>query len=182
MIGTLNPLSDPLSFATEQRFEPVPEGEEHNTDVWRLAVFMSPLDVHVNRAPAAGVVERIEHRTGKWGYAVDRFVRLTPKKANTTSAPRSVHKLENGHRIELVQISGALARTVLPYVFNGDAVRRGQRIGMIRLGSRVDLRAPAEAYTSSIITAEDAQEEHPKGMHVMAGSSVVFRSTLEENE
>ena len=175
------PLSDPLSFATEQRFEPVPEGEEHNTDVWRLAVFMSPLDVHVNRAPAAGVVERIEHRTGK-GLRRGPFRPAYTKESEHNERVRSVHKLENGHRIELVQISGALARTVLPYVLDGDAVRRGQRIGMIRLGSRVDLRVPAEAYTSSINTAEDAQEEHPKGMHIMAGSSVVFRSILEENE
>ena len=146
-----------------------------------MAVFMSPLDVHVNRAPAAGVVERIEHRTGK-GLRRGPFRPAYTKESEHNERVRSVHKLENGHRIELVQISGALARTVLPYVFNGDAVRRGQRIGMIRLGSRVDLRVPAEAYTSSIITAEDAQEEHPKGMHVMAGSSVVFRSILEENE
>jgi phosphatidylserine decarboxylase len=67
-------------------------------------------------------------------------------------------------------------------VFDGDAVRRGQRIGMIRLGSRVDLRVPADAYTSSIITAEDGQEDHPKGMHVMAGNSVVFRLRMEEDE
>ena len=45
------PLDDPLTFSTEQRFEAVPLGEESSTDVWRLAVFMSPLDVHVNRAP-----------------------------------------------------------------------------------------------------------------------------------
>jgi hypothetical protein len=53
---------------------------------------------------------------------------------------------------------------------------------MIRLGSRVDLRVPAEAYTSSIITAEENHEHHPKGMHVMAGTSVVFEPKLEEDE
>ena len=176
-----DPLPDPLSFATEQRFEPVPEGEERDTDVWRLAVFMSPLDVHVNRAPAAGVVERIEHRTGK-GLRRGPFRPAYTKESEHNERVRSVHMLENGHRIEIIQISGALARTVLPYVFDGDAVRRGQRIGMIRLGSRVDLRVPADAYTSSIITAEDAQEEYPKGMHVMAGNSVVFRLRMEEDE
>ena len=61
-------------------------------------------------------------------------------------------------------------------------MRRGQRIGMIRLGSRVDLRVPAEAYISSIITAEDGHNDHPKGMHLMAGTSVVFESRTEEEE
>ena len=78
------PLDNPLLFSTEQRYEPVPKGEEASTDVWRLAVFMSPLDVHVNRAPAAGVIERIEHRTGKEG-AEDRFGPPTPKKVNSTN-------------------------------------------------------------------------------------------------
>jgi len=71
---------------------------------------------------------------------------------------------------------------VVPYVLDGEPVRRGQRIGMIRLGSRVDLRVPAEAYISSIITAEDGQKDHPKGMHLMAGTSVVFESISEGEE
>ena len=75
----------------------------------------------------------------------------------------------------------ALARTVLPYLYEGDAVRRGQRIGMIRLGSRVDILRPPN-YASSIITAEDGHEHHPKGMHVMAGTSVVFQPKSEEDE
>ena len=71
---------------------------------------------------------------------------------------------------------------MVPYLYDEDTVRRGQRIGMIRLGSRVDLRVPAEAYISSIITAEDKHKEHPKGMHVMAGRSVVFEAKEEEEE
>ena len=85
-------------------------------------------------------------------------------------------------RIEITQISGAMARTVIPYLYEGDTVRRGQRIGMIRLGSRVDLRVPAEAYTSSIITAEHGHNEHPKGMHVLAGSTVLFEPKAREEE
>jgi len=175
------PLDDPLSFETEQRYEAVKAGEEQPTDVWRLAIFMSPLDVHVNRAPCAGTVERIEHRTGK-GLRRGPFRAAYTKESEHNERVRSVHLLENGHRIELNQISGALARTVVPYVFDGDPVRRGQRIGMIRLGSRVDLRVPAEAYISSIITAEDGQKDHPKGMHLMAGTSVVFESISEGEE
>ena len=173
------PLEEPLSFATEQRFEAVPEGEEAPTDVWRMAVFMSPLDVHVNRAPGAGVIERIEHRTGK-GRRRGPFRPAYTKESQYNERVRSVHRLDNGLRIEITQISGALARTIVPFLLDGDAVRRGQRIGMIRLGSRVDLRVPAERYHSSIITAEANHPEHPKGMHVQAGTSVVFEPVTEE--
>ena len=175
------PLNDPLTFETEQRYAPVLPGQEQPSDVWRLAIFMSPLDVHVNRAPGAGIVERMEHRTGK-GLRRGPFRPAYTKESEHNERVRSVHLLDNGIRIEVTQISGALARTVLPYLFEGDALRRGQRIGMIRLGSRVDLRVPAEAYTSSIITAEENHEHHPKGMHVMAGTSVVFEPKLEEDE
>ena len=175
------PLDQPLTFETEQRYAPVPPGEEHPADVLRLAIFMSPLDVHVNRAPGAGIIERMEHRTGK-GLRRGPFRPAYTKESEHNERVRSVHQLDNGVRIEVTQISGALARTVLPYLYEGDAVRRGQRIGMIRLGSRVDLRVPAEAYTSSIITAEDGHEHHPKGMHVMAGTSVVFEPKSEEDE
>lgn len=175
------PLNDPLTFETEQRYVPVLPGQEQSSDVWRLAIFMSPLDVHVNRAPGAGIVERMEHRTGK-GLRRGPFRPAYTKESEHNERVRSVHLLDNGIRIEVTQISGALARTVLPYLYEGDALRRGQRIGMIRLGSRVDLRVPAEAYTSSIITAEENHEHHPKGMHVMAGTSVVFEPKLEEDE
>ena len=175
------PLVDPLSFATEQRFEAVPEGEEQPTDVWRMAVFMSPLDVHVNRAPAAGRIERIEHRTGK-GRRRGPFRPAFSKESEHNERVRSVHLLDAGLRIEITQISGAMARTVIPYLYEGDTVRRGQRIGMIRLGSRVDLRVPAEAYTYSIITAEHGHKEHPKGMHVLAGSTVLFEPKAREEE
>lgn len=175
------PLDKPLSFKTEQRYEAVNQGEEQPSDVWRLAIFMSPLDVHVNRAPAAATVERIEHRTGK-GRRRGPFLPAYKKESEHNERVRSVHLLETGHRIEITQISGALARTVVPYAFDGDDVRRGQRIGMIRLGSRVDLRVPAEAYISSIITAEHQEKDHPKGMHLMAGTSVVFEPILGDEE
>ena len=175
------PLDQPLSFATEQRYEPVKAGEEQSTDVWRLAIFMSPLDVHVNRAPGAGSVERIEHRTGK-GMRRGPFRAAYKKESEHNERVRSVHLLDDGLRIEVTQISGALARTVVPYAFEGDRLRRGQRIGMIRLGSRVDVRVPAEAYISSIITAEDGNKDHPKGMHLTAGTSVMFTAKQEEEE
>ena len=58
------PCENPLTFETEQRFEPV-EDTPHDLDVWRVAIFMSPLDVHVNRAPRSATIIAMEHRTGK---------------------------------------------------------------------------------------------------------------------
>lgn len=173
---TTTPLSDPLSFSTEQRFQPVPPGEEADTDVWRAAVFMSPLDVHVNRAPEAGELERIELRRGK-GRRRGPFVPAMRKESEWNERVRSVYVLPNGSRIEVVQIAGALARSIVPYVFEAQAVRRGQRIGMIRLGSRVDLRVPAALYRPAEVTTASANlPGEEKGTQLIAGRTILFHA------
>lgn len=167
------PCQNPLEFTTEQRFEPVEKGEEKDTDVYRIAVFMSPLDVHVNRSPMAATIERMEHRTGK-GMKRGPFRPAYKKESEYNERVRTVFVDETGLRIEVTQISGALARTIVPWQGIGDVMRRGQRYGMIRLGSRVDLRAPAALFEPGVASAEMAQEKHPKGEFVQAGSSVLF--------
>ena len=167
------PCQNPLEFATEQRFEPVERGEEKDTDVYRIAVFMSPLDVHVNRSPMAATIERMEHRTGK-GMKRGPFRPAYKKESEYNERVRTVFVDEAGLRLEVTQISGALARTIVPWQGIGDAMRRGQRYGMIRLGSRVDLRAPAALFEPGVASAEMAQEKYPKGEFVQAGSSVLF--------
>ncbi|DAC31181.1 MAG TPA: hypothetical protein D7H95_06010, partial [Candidatus Poseidoniales archaeon] len=57
----------------------------------------------------------------------------------------------------------------------GDPMRRGQRFGMIRLGSRVDIRAPAEAFEPAVVSAEANDPLHPKGQFVQAGASILFQ-------
>jgi len=132
----------PLSFETEQRFEAVPAGEESTEDVMRAAIFMSPLDVHVNRAPMAATIERMEHRTGK-GLKRGPFRPAFKKESEYNERVRTVFLNEDQLRVEVTQISGALARTIIPWSGIGEAMRRGQRYGMSRLGSRVDVRVPA---------------------------------------
>ena len=168
------PCEEILSFSTEQRFENVAKGEESETDVWRIAVFMSPLDVHVNRAPIAGVLTRMEHRTGK-GRKRGPFVAAYRKESEFNERVRSLFEREDGLIVEVMQISGALARTIIPWVSEGATLRRGQRFGMIRLGSRVDIRVPAERFIPCVISAEDGDASHPKGEFVNAGSSILFR-------
>jgi len=170
------PLDQPLTFSTEQRFEPVPTGEEHPTDVWRAAVFMSPLDVHVNRAPEAGRLERLELRRGK-GRRRGPFRPAMRKESEWNERVRAVFMLKDGVRIEVTQIAGALARSIVPYLYLDEPVRRGQRIGIIRLGSRVDVRVPAIHYgPAGLAAASDNHPEHPKGQQVFAGRTTLFRS------
>jgi len=175
------PLVEPLTFATEQRYEAVEKGEEQASDVIRVAVFMSPLDVHVNRAPGKGTLERLEHRTGK-GLKRGPFAFAFKKESQYNERVRSVYRLEDDTMIEMTQISGALARTVIPWVGEGAPVRRGQRIGMIRLGSRVDVRVPANRYACTLISAEAKDPSQPKGAFVQAGSTVMFRIKGDEEE
>ena len=179
---TTTPLPEPLSFATEQRYESVPTGEESPTDVWRAAVFMSPLDVHVNRAPEAGELERIELRRGK-GRRRGPFVPAMRKESEWNERVRSVFALEDGTRMEVTQIAGALARSIVPYLFVGQPVRRGQRIGMIRLGSRVDLRVPAYRYIpAECIPASAKHPDHQNGEQVLAGRTILFHARPAEQE
>lgn len=169
------PSSDPLLFETEQRFQSVPEGEESPTDVFRIAIFMSPLDVHVNRSPCAGTLLRMEHRTGK-GMRRGPFRPAFRKESQYNERVRSVFCSESNAMIEVTQISGILARTIIPWLGTNTKVRRGQRYGMIRLGSRVDIRAPAIHFSPTVISAEEKNPNHPKGEFVQAGTTVLFRA------
>lgn len=168
------PCEKPLSFSTEQRFEAVEEGDESENDVWRIAVFMSPLDVHVNRAPIAGILTQMEHRVGK-GRKRGPFLAAYRKESEYNERVRSLFEDEEGLVVEVTQISGALARTIIPWVGEGSELRRGQRYGMIRLGSRVDIRVPASKFTVEVVSAEDGNPAYPKGQFVQAGSTILFK-------
>jgi len=173
------PLDEPSSFVTEQRWERVPVGEESDGDVWRIAVFMSPLDVHVNRTPLASTIAHMEHRTGK-GRRRGPFLPAFQKESEYNERVRTVFIAtgEDGNEsdtaIEVTQISGALARTIVPWSEPEMKMRRGQRYGMIRLGSRVDIRAPASRYVPAVVGAEAGDANYPKGEYVYAGKTILF--------
>ncbi|WP_327288103.1 phosphatidylserine decarboxylase [Streptomyces sp. NBC_01198] len=101
----------------------------------RVAIFMSPLNVHVNRAPLAGTVTSVEHIPG--GY-VPAF-----NKESEHNERVIWHFDTEAGDIEMVQIAGAVARRIVPYVPRGCKVEQGDRIGLIRFGSRVDVYLPA---------------------------------------
>ena len=101
----------------------------------RITVFMSPSNVHVNRAPLDGFVRNIEYRKGTHMPAF-----LNRARENQQNR---MHLLTDDGEMELRQITGTLVRKIVCYVRPGDQVSRGERIGMIRFGSRVEVSIPS---------------------------------------
>lgn len=102
----------------------------------RIAIFMNVFDVHVNRSPITATVVRIAYRPGK-------FMNASFDKASDDNERQAFRmKLEDGSEFAVVQIAGLVARRILTWVREGDVVKTGVRIGMIRFGSRVDVYLP----------------------------------------
>jgi phosphatidylserine decarboxylase len=105
----------------------------------RISIFMSVFNCHVNRSPLAGRIERIVYRKGA-------FVSADLDKASESNERNMlVIATAAGARIAVVQIAGLVARRIVPFVREGETVAAGQRIGMIRFGSRVDVYLPEGA-------------------------------------
>jgi phosphatidylserine decarboxylase len=103
---------------------------------WRVSIFLSILNVHVNRVPADGVVTRIAYRHGA-------FVNAAIDKASDDNERNAIAmRLPSGQEIAVVQIAGLIARRILCSLREGDTVRLGERFGIIRFGSRTDLYLP----------------------------------------
>ena len=106
-------------------------------DYTRVSIFMSVFDVHINRAPIAGRVKRIAYVPGK-------FVNADLDKASEDNERQHMLiEASDGLRIGFTQIAGLVARRILAFVKEGDSVDAGQRVGLIRFGSRVDVYLPA---------------------------------------
>ena len=107
----------------------------------RISIFMNVFDVHVNRYPVAGTVRYVHYNPGK-------FLNAATDKSSLENEQRSVGiETSSGHRRVLVrQIAGLIARRIVTYSRDGDAVAQGARMGIIRFGSRVDVYLPPDAH------------------------------------
>ena len=125
-----------------------------------IRIFLSVLDVHINRSPCHGRVLSITHKPG------DHKNALNPDSAETNESNTLVlvHPIRRTPLAAVRQVSGLLARTIACGVMEGDVVQRGQRIGMIKLGSTTELYLPAEL---------SPKVEVRQGQKVMAGITVV---------
>lgn len=104
-----------------------------------VAVFMNVFDVHVNRAPVTGTVERLTYRPGK-------FVNAALDKASSDNEALAwVFRTHDGERYGLMQIAGLIARRIVRFKEAGAELAAGERLGMIRFGSRCDVYLPADA-------------------------------------
>ncbi|MCJ8158579.1 phosphatidylserine decarboxylase [Sphingomonas sp. LaA6.9] len=103
----------------------------------RVSIFMSVFDVHINRSPIGGTVKNVVYISGK-------FLNADLDKASEDNERQHILVEDrNGLRIGFTQIAGLVARRIVPFVKPGDIVAAGQRIGLIRFGSRVDVYLPA---------------------------------------
>jgi phosphatidylserine decarboxylase len=101
----------------------------------RISIFMSVFDCHVNRSPMSGRIERMVYRAGK-------FINADLDKASEDNERNALIIATARVRIGVVQIAGLVARRIVPFVREGQTVVAGDRIGMIRFGSRLDVYLP----------------------------------------
>lgn len=124
----------------------------------RVSIFMSVFDVHVNRTPVAGTIRKVAYIPGK-------FVNADLDKASEDNERQHILvERDDGSRVGITQIAGLVARRIVPFVRPGDRVGTGQRVGLIRFGSRVDVYLP-EGTSPCVLL----------GQKTVAGETVVGR-------
>jgi len=124
----------------------------------RVSVFMSVFDVHINRTPIAGVVRQVVYISGK-------FLNADLDKASEENERQHfVVEGRDGRRIGFTQIAGLVARRIVGFAKPGDMVAMGQRVGLIRFGSRVDVYLP-----------DDCAAQVTLGQRTIAGETVIGR-------
>ena len=126
-----------------------------NTSFTRVSVFMNVFNCHVNRVPSTGKVEEIYYKPGK-------FLNASLDKASEENERNYFKvKLNNGEEIIIVQIAGLIARRIVCEVEQGQVLKQGDRIGMIRFGSRVDIYFKNKKVLAKL------------GQNVVAGESLI---------
>jgi phosphatidylserine decarboxylase len=124
--------------------------------VTRVSIFMSVFDVHINRAPIGGTIRRVVYIPGK-------FVNADLDKASEDNERQHLLiERADGLKVGFTQIAGLVARRIVPFVKPGDTVGVGQRVGLIRFGSRVDVYLPAGTDSKVLL-----------GQTVIAGESIL---------
>lgn len=118
------------------KIENVMDNKYLNAEAKKISIFMSIFDVHVNRIPFDGVVEEVRYNPGKF------LVASLDKASESNEQNAVIVHTEGKGKYAFVQIAGLVARRIVCRLKNGDTVKRGERFGMIRFGSRLDVYLP----------------------------------------
>ena len=158
----VSPADGRVSMVTQAA--PPPELGMGDTPLPRVSIFMSVFDCHINRSPFAGRIERIAYRAGAFLNAdLDKASEDNERNSFLISAP--------GLTIAVVQIAGLVARRIVSWTSEGQTVEAGQRLGMIRFGSRVDVYLPVGA--TFLVAA---------GQRAVAGETVIADLRVPQND
>jgi phosphatidylserine decarboxylase len=122
-----------------------------------ISIFLSPFDVHVNRAPIAGTITAVQYKKGK-------FVMATDERARDVNEQNMLTIEGDNTRVKCSQIAGILARRIVCWKREGDRVELGERFGMIKFGSRTDVLLPSSV---EVVVK--------KGMRVRGGVTIIGR-------
>jgi phosphatidylserine decarboxylase len=128
------------------------------TTATRISIFLSPLDVHINRIPVTGNVEEVTYQRGK-------FMAAYKDEASSRNEQNTVKLADDrGRRLQVVQVAGVVARRIVSRVYAGQQVQRGERFGLIMFGSRTDTYLPG-----------DCKIEVAEGQRVKGGETILAR-------
>jgi phosphatidylserine decarboxylase len=132
--------SDPGAIVSpgDGRVVVVTDEEDSGRPGKRISIFLAVWNVHVNRAPAAGVITKLEYRPGK-------FLAAMRERASTENEQNVFTLSTDAGEMVFKQIAGLIARRVVSWKKQGERVARGERIGLVRFGSRVDVWVPKDA-------------------------------------
>lgn len=140
------------------------EADEMSAEpVIRVSIFMSVFDVHINRSPITGTIAKVVYIAGK-------FLNADLDKASEDNERQHILVIrDDGTKVAFTQIAGLVARRIVPWVKAGDRVGSGQRVGLIRFGSRVDVYLPAGTSSQLLL-----------GQRTIAGETIVARIGVSE--
>jgi phosphatidylserine decarboxylase len=133
--GRVTDVAEAVPLPKELRADPL-DGNDEDGDYTRISIFLSVFDVHVNRIPATGTLKKIVYRPGLFLNAGNERASIENERC------AALLDLSDGRSLAFVQIAGLIARRIICDAKEGDCVNAGDRYGLIRFGSRMDIYLP----------------------------------------
>jgi len=133
--GRVTDIAEGVPLPKELRADPL-DGNDEDGDFTRISIFLSVFDVHVNRIPASGTIKKLVYRPGLFLNAGNERASIENERC------AALLDLDDGRELAFVQIAGLIARRIICEAKEGDCVKKGERYGLIRFGSRMDIYLP----------------------------------------